>query len=253
MGERERKQSSLDSAGDLLRLMGPGLFEPRWPLGPFITRHSAGRNKESKKLVLIHSLVHLDHLPTLWTDWTPLYVNGVVMFWFLSRFQAVNGSNCPSRSLLLAMFFPATGPRAHTQFYFVPKAKRHNRREQTCAWDKTRKDRLACEWRFVLSTASQCPSCPDRQSVHGGHWRADVFVLLMHFGAAASTQWTAASPLCFIVWSLLIIEAENNNQHHPALLVYTVQLDRHVCISGYYIWYTLYRGDICSLSTRGDA
>lgn len=41
---------SLDSVGDLLRLMRPGLFtEPRGVLGPFITRHSV-KTKSKKDL-----------------------------------------------------------------------------------------------------------------------------------------------------------------------------------------------------------
>lgn len=40
---------SLDSAGDLLRLMGPGLLtEPRWALGPFITLHSVVEEEEEE-------------------------------------------------------------------------------------------------------------------------------------------------------------------------------------------------------------
>lgn len=39
---------SLESAGDLLRRIGPGLLvEPLCPLGAFITRHSTARETET--------------------------------------------------------------------------------------------------------------------------------------------------------------------------------------------------------------
>ena len=41
---------SLDSAGDLLRLIGPGLFAPRWALAPFITLHSVERSTKTTSL-----------------------------------------------------------------------------------------------------------------------------------------------------------------------------------------------------------